>query len=53
MFYWIVVHHWQHGNEEKIFNADRFGKMCLEDYMWEKIDAGWAVTQLKVMNRKE
>ena len=53
MFYWIVVHHWEHGNEEKIFGCSRIGKMCLEDYMWEKVDDGWTVVQLKVMNRKE
>lgn len=53
MFYWIVVHHWKYGNEENIFAGTRFGRMRLEEYMWEKIDSGWTVTQLKVMNRKE
>lgn len=53
MFYWIAVHHWEHGDEEKIFEGTRLGKMNLEEYMWEKLDAGWTVIQLKAMNRKE
>lgn len=53
MFYWIAVHHWQHGDEEKIFEGTRFGQTCLEDYMWEKVNAGWSVVRLEVRNRNQ
>ena len=46
MFYFVRLHHWHYGDEEKQF--DTFELMS--DYLLYAIHNGWAVTYIKQMN---
>ena len=52
-FYWIRVEHWSGSGEERNFPYSRYGKDLLQDYMWDKVNNGWVVTQIKLMNRRD